>query len=130
MQNNGSKHTLRDTIDELQSRQSGEVKQLKQQFNDAYESIQPINIIKSTFKEVASSDDLKNNMLNTAIGLAVGYASEKLFENVSKNPFKKLIGTAILFGITTLVAKNPETVKALGRGLFNFIFRKSKVIRD
>jgi hypothetical protein len=127
MQNIHSENTLRDAILELERRHTDEGKVLKQHFYTAYESIQPINIIKNTFKEVASNDDLKDNILNTGVGLAIGFASEKLFEKVSKNPLKKLIGTAILFGITNVVAKNPETVKALGRGLLNFIFNKSKV---
>ena len=130
MQNIRSENTLRDAILELERRQTDEGKLLKQHFHYAYESIQPINIIKKTFSQVASSEDLKDNILNTGVGLAVGYVSEKLFENVSKNPLKKLIGTAILFGITNIVAKNPETVKALGRGFLNLVFNRSNVIRD
>jgi hypothetical protein len=128
MQNIHSKYHLGEAILELERRQADEGKLLKQHFNAAYESIQPINIIKSTFNQVASSDELKDNMLNTAVGLAIGYASEKLFENVSHSPWKKLIGTAILFGITNIVAKNPEKVKALGRGFLNIIFGKSNAI--
>ena len=125
MQNIRSENTLRDAILKLERRRTDEGQLLKQQFHTAYESIQPINIIKKTFSQVASSEDLKDNILNTGVGLAVGFVSEKLFENVSKSPVKKLIGTAILFGITNVVAKNPETVKALGRGLLNIIFNRS-----
>ena len=120
-----SEMSLRDTILELERRQVEEGKLLKEQFHLVYESIQPINIIKSTFKEAAASDDLKDNILNTSIGLVVGYLSKMLFEDTSTSLLKKLFGTAILFGITNIVAKNPETVKSLGKGFLKIIMNKS-----
>lgn len=112
---------LREVILDLEIKQTGEEKILKQQFQLAYESVKPINLIKSTFKEVTASQDLKDNLLNTTVGITAGYLSKKLFEGVSDSPLKKLLGTALMFGITNAVAKNPEAVKAAARGIFNLI---------
>lgn len=118
--------SLRETILELERRQAEEGKLLKQQFYTTYESMQPINIIKNTFKEAALSNELKDNILTTSVGLVVGYLSKMLFEDISTSPVKKLLGTIILFGITNIVAKNPETVKSLGKGFLKIILSKSK----
>lgn len=126
MQKNNSDTNLRFAILKLEQQQTEQGKLVKQQFYGVYESMQPINIIKSTFKEMATSDELKENILNTSIGLVVGYFSKMLFEDVSISPLKKLLGTAVLFGITNIVAKNPETVKSLGKGFLTIILSKSK----
>jgi len=119
-----SEATLRDAIVQLEHRRADEEKMLREQFHLACESMKPINLIKSTFKEAIASPDLKDNILNTSVGLAAGYVSKLLFVNVSHSPLKKLLGIALQFGITKLVAKNPEAVKSLGRGLMKIINRK------
>lgn len=121
MQQINSATNLREAILELEKQQTGEGKILKEQFYLAYESVKPINLIKSTFKEVSASQDLKDNLLNTTVGITAGYLSKKLFEGVSNNPLRKLLGTALMFGITNAVAKNPETVKAVARGIFKIV---------
>ena len=112
---------LRAAIVDLEIKQTAEEKILKEQFHIAYESVKPINLIKSTFKEVTASQDLKDNLLNTTIGITAGYLSKKVFEGTTHSPLKKLLGTALMFGITNAVAKNPDTVKAVAKGIFNVI---------
>ncbi len=117
--------SIKDAILELEARQAYDGRILKEQFNRAFDSIQPINIIKNTIKEVVASDDLKDDILNTSAGLVVGYLSQKLLKDVSISPLKKLFVTAVLFGITNLVAKHPEKVKAFGSHLLSMIMHKS-----
>jgi hypothetical protein len=121
MQQINSTTNLRDAILKLESAQAQEGKILKEQFQLAYESVKPINLIKNTFKEVTASQSLKENLLNTAVGITAGYLSKKLVEGTSDSPFKKLLGTALMFGITNAVAKNPDAVKAAAKGLFIII---------
>jgi hypothetical protein len=84
-----------------------------------------VNLIKSTFKEAVESPDLKDNIINTSVGLATGYLSKLLFVNVSHSPIRKLLGIALQFGITQIVAKNPEAVKSFGKKLMKIISPKS-----
>jgi hypothetical protein len=121
MEKLNSETALRNAIQQLEEKHLAQAKALTEQFHEAYESLKPINLIKSTIKEATASIDLKDNLLNTSIGLTAGFLSKKLFESVSKSPLKRLIGSAIMFGITNLVAKNPETVKALGLKFLNAI---------
>ena len=125
MQKISSATGLRNAILQLESKQVEEVKMLKKQFQIVYESIKPVNLFKSAFKEIAESRDLKDNILNTSVGLAAGYISKVLFEGTSKSPLKKLLGSVLMYGITNLVAKNPEPVKSLGKKFLEIIRSKS-----
>lgn len=108
---------LQQSITAMETKHTAEGMELRQCFRDVVESIKPINIIKNTFKDVVESDDLKDNIVNTAVGVSAGYLSKKLVEGGSKNIFKRLLGTAVMFGITSLVSKNPETIKTWGNNL-------------
>lgn len=116
---------LSDAILQLEGRKTDEEKMLKEQFLLAYNSIKPINLIKSTIKEAGSSPDLRTNILNTGVGLAAGYLTKKLFIGISNNPLKKIIGGVLMFGITNLVTKNPDVVKAFGQNLLRIITSRS-----
>lgn len=112
---------LRASILELEATQTLEGKILKEELHNAYESMKPINLIKSTFKDVAASPEIKDQLLTTAVGLAAGYVSKKLFEGVTHGPLRKLLGTALMFGITRAAAKNPEAIKSFGTGALKVI---------
>ena len=127
MQKKDLSDDLRKTILVLENRQAAEGKILKEQFLLAYESIKPINLIKNTVKEVAELNDIKDNIINTSVGLATGFVSKRLFVGSSHNPFKKLFGTVLMFGITNIVSKNAETIKTIGRGLITII-RKKRIL--
>ena len=121
MPNITNSEDLRAAIIELEAKRLSQEKELREQLRLTYESIQPINLIKSTYDQIATSENLKKELINTSIGLAVGYISKSLFEKLSHSPVKKLIGTAILFGVTSTVAKNPDAVKKVAKAAFNLI---------
>lgn len=102
---------LRAAILQLEAQQAEEAKLLRESFHLAYESIKPINLIKSTFREVAESKDLADHLVSTGVGLATGYLTKVIFESESDSPFKKLLGAALQFGITNLIANNPDAVR-------------------
>jgi hypothetical protein len=124
MQKINSAKELRDAILQLERKKADEEKMLREQFHLVCDSLKPINLIKSSFKEVIASGDLKNNILNTSIGLTVGYLSKILFERVSNSPIKKFLGTALLFGITNVVSKNSEGIKSMGNRVMKIISSK------
>lgn len=116
-----SSSALNAAILELETRRATEEKALKADFQRAYESVQPINLIRNTFREVQESHDLTDNIVSIAAGLTSGYLSKKLFVGVSHNPFKKMLGTALMYGVTNLVANHPDTVKSVGNTVLNLI---------
>jgi len=116
-----TENDLRAAILQLESRQTEEGKLMKEQFLVAVESIKPINLIKNTLREAVGSEDLQDNVLNSSLGFSAGYISKILFQGATSSPLKKIIGTALMFGIKNLIAQNPEIVKSGGRAIFNFV---------
>lgn len=53
---------------------------LKEHFRETYESLKPINILKSTFKKASSSPNLKSQLTNTAIGMTTGFLAKNYWE--------------------------------------------------
>ena len=119
-----SENTLKAAILELENKREEEGKLLKQQYLQAYESMKPLNIIKTTFKEVTASPELKDELFNTSVGLVAGYLTKALFQGASHSATRKLLGTVLMFGVTNAVAKHPEVVKSIGKGLFKMITGK------
>jgi len=102
----------------------------KQKLNDQllliHESLKPVNLIKSTLSEVASSPYLIDNMLGASVGLASGYLSRKLVVSGSHNIFRKLLGSVIQFGVTNVVAQNTDPIKSIGQYIFQHFLRKKE----
>ena len=103
--------TLNETISLLEYRQAYELGILKEQFEVTYDSLKPINLIKSAFHEMTTSSELKGNLLNNIIGISTGYLTKKVLVGSTHNPFKRILGTVLQFAITNLVTKNKDHSK-------------------
>ncbi len=121
MENINSSEQLREAILQLEQQYTVEESIVKEQFLLAYESVKPINLIKNTITQVSASQDVKDDLTNTAIGLAVGYVSKAVFVGFSHSPVRKLMGTALMYGVTNFVTGHPEKVKEAAALAFNLI---------
>lgn len=124
MQTINSEASLKAEILRLQYNQDQEGKLLKEHFLRVYESVKPVNLLLGTLREITESRELKTNLLNTTVGMTTGYLGKLLFEHGTRNPVKKILGNALMFGVVNLVTKNPEVVRSLGKGLLKFFSRK------
>ena len=102
---------LRNTISLLQAKQAEELHSLKTQLHLTFESLKPVNLIKNTFNDVTSSPEVKNSLVNNAIGLATGYISKKLLIGGTHNPIKKILGALVEFSVASFVAKRADNFK-------------------
>jgi hypothetical protein len=117
---------LEDTIQMLERKRDEEVEMVREVFYLTYESLKPINIIKNIFKESSIPATVKDNLVNTSVGLGFGYLSKILFQSVVKLPFKKFLGSALMLSVENLVAKNPEVVGSLASFILNAFSKKSE----
>lgn len=118
---------LKDAIELLELEHSVKGKLLKEQFFLTYESLKPVNLLKSALREVSSSPYLIDNILGTALGLTTGYLSKKLVVGASGNLFRKMIGSILQFGVTNIVAQHSDTIKSFGKYIFQYIFHKKEM---
>ena len=124
MENISSPEELKIAIQILETEQAAILLQMKEQFFFMYESLKPVNLIENTLKEISSSPYLVNNLLGAVMGLVTGYLSKKAVIRQSDGKLRKLLGYILQFGVTNLVAQNPETIKSFGQYIFQYIFRK------
>lgn len=108
----------------LENKQVQEEILLKEQFILTYESIKPINFIRSTFKELVTAPDFKEDLLNTSISLAVGYFSKKLAVGSTNNPLKQILGSFLQMGVTSVVSKNADDIRTKFMDILSVVFEK------
>ncbi len=118
-----SSNAIREAIVELERQQAVESRQISVQLVHAFESIKPINLIKSTIKDVTESKDLTENIVQTSIGLVAGYVTQSLFQKPSHGPLRKLFGTVLSYGITNFLATHPKLIAAIGSKVMR-LFKK------
>jgi len=119
-----SQENLKNAILDLEMAQSEEESNLKEQFNLAYESVKPVNLIKSTIKDAVASNEIRQSLLSVSLGLAAVYFTRKLLEKDSNKSARKLAGTILMFGITNILARNPEIITNLGAKLISKLRKK------
>lgn len=112
---------LREAIKVLEDKQASEGPLLKKIFLEAYESFKLVNVIKNTFKEAISSPDLKENIVNTAIGLGTGFIAKRTIIGKTSNPFKKLLGIILELTVANKIAHNADAIKKVGGIVLNKI---------
>ncbi|PIQ14690.1 MAG: hypothetical protein COW67_12365 [Flavobacteriales bacterium CG18_big_fil_WC_8_21_14_2_50_32_9] len=110
----------------LENKQYEEELLLKEQFKITYESLKPLNFIRSTFKELVTAPDFKEDLLNTSISLAVGYFSKKLAVGSTNNPFKQILGSFLQMGVTSIVSKNSDNIRTKFMDIVSILFQKKE----
>lgn len=117
------KDLLAEAIRLLENRQEMELKLLKEQFHYTYESLKPINLIKSTFEEVQNSPEMRKNLLNTVVGMATGYLSNKVLSTAAQPPLKKILGTILQFAVAKVVSSNSDSIIASGESFLQRLMK-------
>lgn len=126
MENIISIKDLKDAILVLEIEHETVAKQLKEEIHLTYESLKPANILKNAIHDIKSSPYLIDNVLGAVTGFATGYISKKILVGSSNNLFRKLFGFVFQFGVTNIVAQNPEAIKSFGNFIMENIFNKKE----
>ena len=112
MEINNAAH-LKMAILELEQKRVLQEKELLLHLHQTYNSLKPVNMLKSAVHGLTSEPNLGNNVINALIGLGTGIISKKLVIGGSHNIFKKLMGVAVEFGVAGLVTKKGEEIKSV-----------------
>lgn len=126
MSNISNSTQLKQSIALLEAKQAAHYKELKLQFNETFESLKPINLIKKTIKDLTKAPDFKEDLINSSIGLGVGYLTKKIAFGTTHNPIKQIIGTLMQIGVTSLVSKNGDPIKTGLNTLLHLVLKKKK----
>jgi len=127
MENITTTEELKNAIELLEFEQLYKGQIVKEQLLIVHEALKPFNLIKSTISEATSSPYLIDNILGAAVGLASGYVSRKIVIGRSANVLRKLIGSALQFGVTNVVARHADSIKTFGQTFFQYFSRKKEM---
>lgn len=114
---------LKSAILELEAKKLVEEQALKSQFHETLQTLKPSSILKNTVSEVAAAPQFKHNLLNLAVGLGAGYLTKKVAVGKNAGLLARSLGTALQFGITSLVAKNKANEQEVGHKKGNLLQR-------
>lgn len=120
---------LKEAIQLLESENNITGQILKEQLIVTYGSLKPLNILKNTLREI-SSPSLMEEISGTGIGLIGGFLSRKIFVGTSGNMIKKLIGSVVQLGVTTVVTQNSGLIQSAGSALFQYLIQRKKLNRE
>lgn len=118
--------TLKESIRILEIRQAEEGQQLNAQLRITYESLKPINLIKNSIKDLASSFKMKNSLFETIVSFVSGYFAQRMIVSSKSNVFKKLLGVLMQFGVNNIVLKNIETIRIFVSNLIEKIINPNE----
>ena len=121
---------LKEAIQKLESDRIVQVYLLRQEFEHAYESINPLTLIRDNMANPPSSNFLGNNMISTSVGLATGFLIKKWIIGKSENQFRGILGSAAQLGVINLIAQYHSTVEVVGRTLLQLFMHKAKKTDD
>jgi hypothetical protein len=129
MQNITSTTELKNAIQLLEIEQVEKLQLLKEQFYVTCESFKPVNILKNTLRDLASSANMMDAILGTAMGLGVSYLVKSRGAGISFSIFRKLIGSFLQFGAKNIFARHSDDIRSIGQVIFKNIFHKRNKIQ-
>ena len=124
MQNITSSRALKNAIQLLEVEQGIKGQQLKNQFYLTIESLKPVSLIEKALHEISSSPNLIDSILGTALGITSGFLTNKIFVGASGSLVRKLLGSALQFGVASTVAQHPDAIKSYGQLILQYLLRR------
>lgn len=124
MKNIATRKELLIAIELMEAEQALARMELKEQFFITYDGLKPASLLRTVISEMVTPPNVVDNLLGTALSMASGYVSKKIMEGESPSPVRQFLGSILQMGVSSLVAKNSDTLQSVGRLLFQQLFKK------
>lgn len=114
---------LKAAVLQLEARQAEQEQILKVKYELALKSLNPINILKKSFKNSFSSDSNEEGAVNPFANFVGEFASTQLLKGTTNNTLKGYLGPIIKCIVVTIINQNSEFFKAFGESIINVLSR-------
>ena len=125
MQNINSAADLKKAIIQLELDRTVQWEFLQEQVCNTYESMKPINLIKNSLIDMASSPYLKNKVFALILNSLNKFVSKHTSKAKSDNPFKNFINNLLQVGVSNFIV-NPIALNLIKGFLVQYLFNKAK----
>lgn len=119
-----SRETLEAAIQQLEAQQKEDLRAIKADLDDAYESLKPVHVVKTLVSEIFHSPEVKKSIFQSALGYGAGLLAKKFVAGNSRNPFKRMLGYFAQLGVTNMVTSNSEEIQKEGTNLIERLIRR------
>lgn len=89
------KDALKERITALEIKQAEELRDLKLEFHSIAEKLDPLYLIKNTFKNLTADPEIKSNLLDGAVNMTSHYLTKIPFLGRFQQPIKNIIGNVL-----------------------------------
>lgn len=113
---------LQQAIANLREKQELQGELVGEQFRDLRRQLKPSNLVKAMMDDVIGSPDVREGMVDMALGLTTGMIAKKVVTGNSNNVVTQLIGSAVEMIVAREVSQHSEGLKNLGKSLFQRLF--------
>ncbi len=125
MQNINSAADLKKAIIQLELDRTVQWEFLQEQVCNTYESMKPINLIKNSLIDMASSPYLKNKVFALILNSLNKFVSKHTSKEKLDNPFKNFINNLLQLGVSNFIV-NPIALNLVKGFLVQYLFKKAK----
>lgn len=119
--------SLKSRIAFLEQKREAEKDAITSEVKGFVESLKPINLIRSLFRSVNESPDVKSDILHGIVGMGTGFLTNKLLLGKMHGPLKKIMATILQIGITKAAVDYPETIKTKGLSILANLLHSMKI---
>jgi hypothetical protein len=105
MKTTNQKAVLMERIIELQHKQAHELQLLKDQYQTTIDSFKPLNLIKTSLQEIASTPNLTSKVIGGTLGFGTNYLLKTFLNENDPNPIKKIVGKLVKMTIKRFVGR-------------------------
>ena len=110
-----SESDLIDSIAQIEKILEEENSMLKAKIQVSLDSIRPFPIIRNTLRQLAASQEIKENIIKITAGLATVYISNRIFKSNSSHLFKNVLNSGLFYGITNFLTKKSWSTEPNGQ---------------
>ncbi len=92
---------------------------LKKKLQQIDKGLKPFNVFKELLPSVLRIPGLKSNLLGAALSLGLGFLTNRLIAGTSGGILRKVAGTALQVGLSSVISKKLPVWKNLAANLFS-----------
>ncbi len=104
-------------MDDLQRRIKQQEGEMKSEYEQVKDNLRMKNMLKNKFNQIAETPEIQRTLLNTALGMVIGFTAKKVTEVLSEQSLNRTVENILNHSITSLERKNPGSILSKGISL-------------
>ncbi len=108
---------LQQAMDDLQRRVKEQEGEMKANYEQVKDNLRMKNVLKNKFNQLAETPEIQRTLINTALGMVLGFAAKKVTEVLSEQSLNRTVENILNHSLTTLERKNPGSMLSKGISL-------------